>query len=214
MKDEIELHKKLRIDTLHRFNVNKYYSIWLSEYYKIFKKPVPKKEKEFIKKSKVLFINDEHLLFRIMVNDFIDKKYDCPKCNHVGGFVPTRHKKLDKMLKIQKFIRCESPRTLSCVKCSFTFNPMSIMFYSNTKIDLRKWFFYLCISKDGEIDYPIPSIGRILNVSYGTAKSIKLGYKTGERRAKDYAPKYINSKDDNHALLNVFAQYADHRFLK
>lgn len=213
--EEIKLHRKMGIDTTHRFDFKKCWAVWLSEHYKVFRKPVNSKIKKSFRKVKVLFINDEHLLFRVLANDFLNEEYQCPKCEKRGGFIPTRYKRLEKMLTTKKPVYVEPPRTLSCMNCSFTFNPLVSGFYANTKIDLRKWFFYMCIAendKNKEVDYPVTSIARILDVSYNTAKNIKNGYDTGDRRPDDYAEKFVNNKSEDHPLMKLMAQMADFKY--
>lgn len=156
-----------------RFNINQSYLTWMREFYKLFGKPAPDQIKKLIKRTVLLWAKDEHMLFTIVAKDFLEKKYECPKCKKYDDFIPTRHKQIEKMYRINDLVTCEQPRTISCRHCSFTFNPLRITFYQNMRIDLRTFHFYSFISDDGNIDYPVASIQKILNVSYGTAKKIK-----------------------------------------
>ena len=204
IKAEIDLIKNIDIDTTSRFDVNISYPIWLHEYYKVYKKPTPTEMKKRIKQTKILWIKDEFAIFRILADEYLKSGYTCPKCESKSGFVPTRYKKIEKLIKTQKFIRAEKPRTLSCSDCSFTFNPLSISSYRNLKLDLRIWMFYSFISDDGEIDYPVQSIANILKVSYPTAGKIKKFTKEGGRNFTDEeARKYIKNKNEDTPMVKI-----------
>ncbi len=213
--DELMLSRKLNIKDTSRFDLNKAYYNWLKEFYSLFGKHAPHQLKSLIKKTIIMWAKDEHTLFTILAKDYFEKKYHCPKCGFYGEFTPTRHKKIEKMLVKNKAVICENPRTASCQKCSFTFNPLSISWYSNMKIDLRTIAFYMFISDDFNIDYPVSSIARILNVTYGTAKRMKDSAKRGyynqspEQKAESFFKKH--TKESN--ITKVITQMADHKFL-
>lgn len=212
-KEELQLHRNLKIDTKNRFDMKKYYAEWLREYFKIFGKPAPESVKKMIKGTKVMWINDEHLLFRILADDFLKEDYECPKCNSKKGFIPTRYKKLNQVIEKNKPVVAERPRTLSCSECSFTFNPMAITYYRGIRMDLRKIWFYKFISEDGKIKYPISSIQKIMDISYGTAKKIKKHTEEGTRLSgettDEFAEKFIGRIHENHYWTKLISQKAD-----
>jgi transposase-like protein len=206
LKEEINLINKLEVNTLNKFNFNARYNSWISEHYKLFKKPAPDYIKKLIKKTKLLWIKDEFVLFRILCNSYLNRKYTCPKCESKKGFIPTRYKKIGKMLKINKFVRIEKPRTLSCTDCSYTFNPLSYSVYRRLKLDLRVLVFYTFFSDDGKIDYPIQSISKILNISYNSAKNIKKWVLEGREFSDQEIDKHIKSKDDDYPVFKILLQ--------
>jgi hypothetical protein len=113
------------------------------------------------------------------------------------------------MFKIQKVVRAEKPRTLSCNNCSFTFNPLSISPYRNLKIDLRKYMFYQFISDDGKIDYPVKSIMTMIDISYKTAVKIKTYLKTFEKPfSKEEIDRFFKNKTEDHPFINIILQSA------
>jgi len=210
LKIELDLIKKIDIDTTNRFDINASYNKWLSEYYKIFKKPVPCNIKKRIKQTKIIWIKDEFVAFRVLAEEYLKAGYTCPKCGSQEGFIPTRYKKIEKLFKTQKLVRSERPRTLSCLDCSFTFSPLSVSVYRNLKLDLRIWLFYTFISDDGSINYPIKSISEILKVSYSTAKRIKdfTENKVNRRFTDMEAKKYIKNKNENHPMVKIILDRA------
>ena len=210
LKEEIRLIKNTNINTLDRFDINKHYKEWLHEYAYLFDEPAPLKIKKLIKKTRILWIKDEFALFRILSKDYLKDGFICPKCKSDKGFIPTRYKKIDKMFKVNRCVRAEKPRTLSCNNCSFTFNPLSLTPYRNLKLDLRKWVFCWFISEDGKIDYPVSSISRIIDVSYYTAKKIKTAIINGERKFSDKEKdKYISNKSEDHPMINIILQASE-----
>ncbi len=212
-KSEIDIHRKMQIDTKHKFDINVCYFRFLSEFSSVFNCQAPKKMKNGIKSIIVAFSKDEFLMFRGMCNKFLANKYTCPKCGNFDFFTPSRYKQLNKLVETNKLVTVEKPRTLGCQKCSFTFNPLSIGFYRNTKIDLRKWVFYTIISDDGNIDYPIPSIQYMLDVSYGTAKNIKYAVKNRERKGQEgFAERFIKSKTEDHWWVKILVEEFDNKF--
>jgi len=192
-----------------RFDLNACYSNLLKEYYHVFKKPLPKKEKKFILSLKKFLSKDEQLVFIAIVRNFLENKIVCPKCKSSNGFVSGRYKIIAKMLKIEKFVRQETPRTLSCCDCSFVFHPLALTFYGHTNLDLRTWFFYGIITNDGKLDLPITSISKILNVSYGTAKNMKECVFNHKRKSDKWIEESVNSLPEEHYITDIYVQMFD-----
>jgi hypothetical protein len=183
-----------------RFDLNKSFSKLIGVYYSTYGKEYPAPLKKRILKVKKMWASSEYVIFEILASHWLEKEILCPKCNLKNQFTATRYKKIEKLIKIQKCVRSERPRTITCSNCSFTLNPLGFTSYRGLKIDLRKHVFYLFMTDDGKIEFPISDICEILDVSNGTAKKIKSFYSGEEGDSTGRAEKYI-SKGEDHALV-------------
>src|ERR1700685_4106293 len=108
--EERELIKWASVKDTRRFDINTVYSKWLREWYLVFGKPVPDSLKKRIKQTIALWSKDEFALFNVLIDKtWTENKYVCPKCNESTYLVPTRFKKLHKMLSQNKMVTVERP---------------------------------------------------------------------------------------------------------
>jgi len=193
------------------FNYSDCVSRYAEEHYKYFKRTVPRNVKKYLfdKKFKKIFLKDDHQIFEILVPSiFKNEHFKCPKCEKKTTFYSNRWKKIDKMLKEQRPIRCEANRSFVCSNCSFTFHPLAETAYRNIKLDLRIIVFYIMISDDGNIQLPIGAISRIFKITYSSAQRIVNAQQNGKPHS-DKEIKHILNKGEDHWKVNILCQSYD-----
>ena len=193
------------------FNYSDCVSIYAEEHFKCFIQTVPRNVKKhlFDKKLKKIFLTDDHQMFEILVPSiFKNEHFKCPKCQKTTTFYSNRYKKIDKMFKEQRPVRCEANRTFVCSNCSFTFHPLAETAYRNTKLDLRIIVFYIFISDDGNIQLPVAAISRIFKIAYSSAKRLVNTQENGKKHSDEEIKRILN-KDNDHWKLNILCQSYD-----
>ena len=193
------------------FNYSDCVSRYAEEHFKCFRQTVPRNVKKYLfdKKFKKIFLKDEHQLFEILVPSiFKNEHFKCPKCQKTTTFYSNRYKKIDKVLREQRFVRCEANRTFVCSKCSFTFHPLAETAYRNIKLDLRIVVFYIIISDDGNIQLPIAAIARIFKIAYSSAQRLVNTQKNGKKYSDEEIKRMLN-KGEDHWKVSILCQSYD-----
>ena len=165
-----------------KFDFDHIYPRLLREHADYYGKPLPDTMKKSIKKARKLWHDeDEHEMFLTLIRcKFKDREIPCPKCGHRVN-VPERYKRWKRVLDTGRPVRVEPARTLSCEHCSFSFNPLAWTVYGDTKLDLRVYIFYMWMTDDCKIEYPIAAVARIFGISIGAARSLVRNIEASER---------------------------------
>lgn len=199
-----------------KFNYSDCVARYAAEHFKHFKQTVPRHIKKhlFNKQLKKAFLKDDHQIFEILVPSiFKNEHFSCPKCQKKTTFYSNRYKKITKMLKEQRPIRCEANRSFVCSNCSFTFHPLAHTAYGNMKLDLRIVAFYILISDDGNIELPVGAVSKIFTIAYNSAQRLVNIQKNGKQHSDNEIKRVLN-KGEDHWKVNLLCQSYDLMQLK